>query len=280
MRTVTSKKQTAREKAAAKKRTTIIAGASVLAFALIGVITVVSLVIGFVASIFDNTEQKQKFEQFIAPIVMVDPVAFSEVSKADEHTILMSSMWNLLMNIGDGAAYPEDEYGMMLIPSSDLDVSAASLFGSTATLSHQTFGNTSINFEFNEETSSYVVPPMGYTVQYQPRVDKISRKGKKYTLKVAYITSTTVLGNTQENAEPDKYMYYVLEKTGKDKYIVSAVFSEGEKENASSNVSSAVSDISKDETESSSISKTETSSMVETSSQASTSSKEQTSSKK
>ena len=176
MRTAVGKKQTAKEKSAAKKRTTIIAGASVLAFALIGVITVVSLIVGFVASLFDDTEQKQKFEQFIAPVVMVDPVAFTEVSKADEHTILMSSMWNLLMNIGDGAAYPEDEFGMMLIPSSDLDVSAASLFGSGAALSHQTFGNTSINFEYNEETSSYVVPPMGYTVQYQPRVDKISRK--------------------------------------------------------------------------------------------------------
>ncbi len=274
MKTVASKKQTAKEKAAAKKRTTIIAGASVLAFALIGVVTVVSLIIGFVASIFDNTEQKQKFEQFIAPVVMVDPVAFSEVSKADEHTILMSSMWNLLMNIGDGAAYPEDEFGMMLIPSSDLDVSAASLFGSNAALSHQTFGNTSITFEFNEETSSYVVPPMGYTVQYQPRVDKISRKGKKYTLTVAYTTSTTVLGNTQENSEPDKYMYYVLEKTGKDKYIISAVLdSEGDKDNTSSGTQNVSSGISMDETASSGISKTETSSEAETSSKAGTSSK-------
>lgn len=274
MRTAVNKKQTAKEKAAAKKRTTIIAGASVLAFALIGVITVISLLIGFVASIFDDTEQKLKFEQFIAPVVMVDPVAFSEVSKADEHIILMSSMWNLLMNIGDGAAYPEDEFGMMLIPSSDLDVSAASLFGSAVALSHQTFGNTSINFEYNEETSSYVVPPMGYTVQYQPRVDKISRKGKKYTLKVAYITSTTVLGNTQENAEPDKYMYYLLEKTGKDKYVITAVLdSEDQKENTSSTASTVSSGISKDETASSGISKTETSSVAETSSKAASSKK-------
>lgn len=273
MRSTASKKQTAKASEAAKKRTTIIAGASVLAFALIGVITVISLVIGFVASLFDNTEQKQRFEQFIAPVVMVDPVAFSEVSKADEHTILMSSMWNLLMNIGDGAAYPEDEFGMMLIPSSDLDVSAASLFGSDVALSHQTFGNTSITFEFDEETSSYVVPPMGYTVQYQPRVDKISRRGKKYTLTVAYITSTTVLGNTQENTEPDKYMYYVLEKTGKDKYVVTAIMdSETEKENNSSSVQSASSGISQTETASSGISQTETSSEA-ASSETATSSK-------
>lgn len=273
MRTAVSKKQTAKEKEAAKKRTTIIAGASVLSFALIGVITVISLLVGFVASLFDDSEQRLRFEQFISPVVMVDPVAFSEVSKADEHVILMSSMWNLLMNIGDGAAYPEDEFGMMLIPSSDLDVSAASLFGSNVSLSHQTFGNTSITFEFDEETSSYVVPPMGYTVQYQPRVDKISRKGKKYTLTVAYITSTTVLGNTQENAEPDKYMYYVLEKTGKDKYVISAIMdSETEKENVSSQTQTTSSGIAQTEMASSGISKTETSSEA-TSSAAATSSK-------
>lgn len=273
MRSTASKKQTAKSSEAAKKRTTIVAGASVLAFALIGVITVISLLIGFVASLFDDSEQRLKFEQFISPVVMVDPVAFSEVSKADEHVILMSSMWNLLMNIGDGAAYPEDEFGMMLIPSSDLDVSAASLFGSSVSLSHQTFGNTSITFEFDEETSSYVVPPMGYTVQYQPRVDKISRKGKKYTLTVAYITSTTVLGNTQENSEPDKYMYYVLEKTGKDKYVITAIMdSETEKENISSQTQTTSSGIAQTETASSGISKTETSSEA-TSSEAATSSK-------
>jgi len=253
MRSAVNKKDASVNSEAAKKRRTIFMGGAVLAFALIGVVTVISLLIGFVASIFDDSEQKQRFEQFISPVVMVDPVAFSEVAKADEHVLLMSSMWNLLMNIGDSAGYPEDEYGMMLIPSSDLDVSAASLFGSNAALSHQTFGNTSINFEYDEETASYVVPPMGYTVQYQPRVDKISRKGKMYTLTVAYMTSTTVLGNTQENSEPDKIMYYVLEKTAKDKYVICSIMdSEEPKENNESQNQQITSD-----SASSSISKTE-----------------------
>ena len=68
MRTAVGKKQTAKEKAAAKKRTTIIAGASVLAFALIGVITVISLIVGFVASIFDDTEQKQNLSSLSPPL--------------------------------------------------------------------------------------------------------------------------------------------------------------------------------------------------------------------
>ena len=252
---------------AIKKRNTIAMGASVLAFAVIGVITVISLVVGFVASLFDDSEQRLKFEQFISPVVMVDPVAFSEVKNADEHVLLMSSMWNLLMNIGDGAGYPEDEYGMMIIPSSDLDVSAANLFGSDAALSHQTFGNTSLTFEFNEETSSYVVPPMGYTVQYQPRVDKISRKGKLYTLKVAYITSSTALGNTQQNSEPDKYMFYVLKKTAKDKYIITSIKdSEKPDDNTSSKTVLTSSSIPKTENASSSISETEKNSSVSNSS--------------
>ena len=219
----TKKKGAPKNPEAIKKRTNIIAGSVVLSFALIGVITVISLIGSFTVSIFDNSEEKKKFETFITPVVMVDPVAFSSVSAADEHVLLMSSMWNLLMNVTDGAGYPEDEYGMMLIPSSDLDVSAASLFGSDAVLSHQTFGNTNINFEYDAENSSYIVPPMGYSVQYQPRVDKIKRKGKTYTLTVSYMTSNTAIGASAEDAEPDKVMYYVLEKTGKNKYVIKAI---------------------------------------------------------
>ena len=74
-----------------------------------------------------------------------------------------------------------------------------------------------------------------------------------YTLTVAYMTSTTVLGNTQENSEPDKIMYYVLEKTAKDKYVICSIMdSEEPKENNESQNQQITSD-----SASSSISKTE-----------------------
>ena len=219
----TEKRPRREKKTEKKKRKTMILGAGVLAFAVIGVITVVSLIINLTISLFDNSDRKAAFEKFITPVVMVDPVAFSEVKNADEHVLLMSSMWNLLMNVGEETSYPEDEYGMMIIPSSDLDVYAASLFGSDVVLAHQTFGNTNINFEFNSETSSYIVPPMGYSIQYQPRVDKISRKGKVYTLTVSYVNSTTNLNKGEDEISADKQMLYVLKKIAKDKYIITSI---------------------------------------------------------
>ncbi len=207
-----------------KKRRAVAVGATVLAFALVGVVTVAVLLTQWAISWFDDSEKKASFEKFIAPVVMVDPVAFSNVANADEHALLMSSMWNLLTGIGENeTTYPEDEYGMMLIPASDLDVSAASLFGSEVSLSHQTFGNTSLTFEYNAENSCYTVPPMGYNVQYQPRVDKIRRKGKMYTLTVAYMASSTTLAPSENTAKPDKIMYYTLEKIAKNKYVIRAI---------------------------------------------------------
>ena len=234
-----------------KKRTNIIVGAGVLVLALIGAITVIALIINMFASIFDDSKKKLQFENFIKPVVMVDPVAFSDITKADEHTLLMSSMWNLLMNVGENTAYPEDEYGMMIIPSSDVSISAANLFGSDVNLTHQTFGNNNINFEYNAETESYIVPPMGYSIQYQPRVDKIKRKGKTYTLTVSYISSTANVGKTEDGSDSDKEMLYVLEKTGKDKYIIRSI------QDPSDNVSSLVSSSSSNISDSSAITKTE-----------------------
>lgn len=256
MRTVIKRKAAAADAQIRQKRKTIITGAVVLGFAFIGLITVISLLISLTASIFDNSEQKAKFEKFISPVVMVDPVAFSSVSQADEHALLMSSMWNLLMNVGEDTAYPEDEYGMMIIPSSDLDVSAANLFGSEVALSHQSFSNTSITFEYDEENSSYIVPPMGYTVQYQPRVDKIQRKGKIYTLTVAYISSGSTLMQSESDDDYDKLMYYVLEKTAKDKYIIRSI--QDSQEQAQKNESAVISS----QTVSSDIAKNESSSLA------------------
>ena len=260
MKTIFKKKSGAKLSAAAKKRNTIITGAVVLGFALIGVITVISLVISYIALIFDNSAEKTKFQQFIKPVVMVDPVAFSSPSAADEHALLMSSMWNLLMRVGEDTAYPEDEYGMMTIPAGDLDVSAANLFGSDVKLSHQSFMNNSITFEYNEETLSYIVPPMGYTMQYEPRVDKIKKRGKIYTLTVAYINSNTSLSTESSEKDYDKQMYYILEKIGKDKFVIREIRDvEGNEINITSQPSTSVtsSGISQTETESSSISKQE-----------------------
>lgn len=258
MKTIFKRKSGAKVSEATKKRNTIITGAVVLGFALIGVVTVISLIISLIASAFDNSEEKAKFQQFIKPVVMVDPVAFASPNEADEHALLMSSMWNLLMKVGEDTAYPEDEYGMMTIPSSDLDVSAANLFGSDVKLSHQSFMNNSITFEYNEETLSYVVPPMGYTMQYEPRVDKIKRRGKTYTLTVAYINSNTALNTESTEKDYDKLMYYILEKTGKDKFVIREIRDvEGNEINITSQPSTnqtTSSGISQTETESSSIS--------------------------
>lgn len=263
MKTETQKRQRAPRKIN-KKRNNMVVGAVVLGFAVIGVITAISLVISLFASIFDDSAKKAEYEKFIAPVVMVDPVAFESVSNADEHSLLMSSMWNLLSNVGETSSYPEDEVGMMLIPASDLDVSAASLFGSEVKLSHQTFGDTSINFEYNEENSTYAVPPMGYAVQYRPRVDKIKTRGKKITLTVSYVNTNTTITNAETTSNSselddgvDKVMYYILEKTGKGKYVIRSVAN-----NEKGEFTSAPSQTTSSDTVSSSISKTETESDV------------------
>ncbi len=218
----TEKTKAVKNSIESKNRKTLALGIAVLSFALIGVITVISLAVSFTVSLFDDSDQKARFEKFVSPVVMVDPVAFSDIKSADEHVLLMSSMWNLIINIGEETSYPEDEYGMMTIPSSDLDVSVANLFGSDVTLTHQTFGNSNMSFEYNSETMSYIVPPMGYSVPYQARVDKIEKSGKKRILTVAYISTNKSITST-EDVEPDKYMYYELLKTGRDKYIITAV---------------------------------------------------------
>ena len=51
-------------------------GGAVLGFAVIGIITVISLIVNLTVSVFDDSDRKAALEKFITPVVMVDPVAF------------------------------------------------------------------------------------------------------------------------------------------------------------------------------------------------------------
>ncbi len=200
-------------------------GAVLVGLALLGTISLCSMLFNFGVRIFDNTSQKEAFEWKIYPLLMLDPAAFENPQQLDDEIFLKSALWSTLLE--NRTKYAYDENGMLLVPASDLDVAAKSLYGESVTLNHRTFNEGYDYFYiYNEETNTYAVPIMSQTASYVPKVIKISKSGDIYTLIVGYVAPTTLWNVSEDGSSesvPDKYMYYDLEKVARGEYIIRSV---------------------------------------------------------
>ena len=200
-------------------------GAVLIALAVIGTISVCSMLINFGARILDNTRQKEAFEWKVYPLLMFDPAAFENPNQLEEKFILKTALWSTLLE--NRTKYKYDEMGMLLVPASDLDVAAKSLYGDGVTLVHQTFSEGyDFFYLYDEETNTYSVPIMGQTASYVPEVVDIKKDGNIYTLIVGYVAPETLWSVSEDGSSesvPDKYLYYDLEKLENGNFIIKAV---------------------------------------------------------
>ncbi len=201
-------------------------GAALIALAIVGAISVVSLGVRLVGRILDNTDQKEAFEWKIYPVLMLDPATFEDPSQLDEVFLLKTAMWSTLFE--NRSIYTYDENGMLLVPASDLDVAAKKLYGDAVTLVHQTYVEEYEYFYiYNESTNTYSVPVSSQAAGYTPKVARITRNGDIYTLIVGYVEPTTLWNVSEHGASsesvPSKYLYYDLQRVKGGNYILKSI---------------------------------------------------------
>ncbi len=200
-------------------------GAVLIGLAVLGAIFLFSILVNLGMRILDNTSQKEAFEWKIYPLLMFDPSTFDDPKQLDEEFVLKTSLWAALLE--NKTKYNYDEYGYLLVPASDLDVAAKSLFGDSITLKHKSFAEGyDYAYTYYEDTKTYTVPVMGQSAGYVPKVVEISKEGDIYTLIVGYVAPTTLWSVSEDGSTesvPDKYLYYDLEKIARNEYIVKSV---------------------------------------------------------
>ncbi len=199
-------------------------GVAVVIFAVIGFITVITISVNLTSKLFDRSGDMEEFERLIMPVVMFDPVPFTSVDKADESLIKQASIWACLMSEKRNT-YGYDDSGMLILPASDVEVMAASLFGSETTITHETFGSYDNTYYYDEYGNLYKVPILSLADFYRPDVVEIDQKGDTVNLTVGYIPPGDILslafGEESSLTEPDKYMEYTLQETKAGYKVVS-----------------------------------------------------------
>lgn len=201
-------------------------GAVLIALAIVGAISVVSLGVRLVGRIIDNTDQKEAFEWKIYPVLMLDPATFDDPANLDNVFLLKTAMWSTLLE--HRTVYKYDEEGMLLVPASDLDVAAKKLYGDSVLLQHQTFSEEYEYFyRYDPDTNTYLVPVSSQTASYTPKVVKISKNGDIYTLIVGYVEPSTLWTISEDGSFtesiPSKYLYYDLQRVKGGNFIIKSI---------------------------------------------------------
>lgn len=217
-----------------RRRARQMLGLLVTILALIGALSVLGTAFGAVAKLFDDTAQRQEYEDKLQGLVLFDPLAFDGIENLDDLTLRSAAVWGCIYQIQDTedgfanyALDPETE--QILLPSLDVDAYLAKLLGPGFKLNHTSFEMDGMFIEFDENTQSYMIPITGSVGYYSASVTKLFKRSGKLYVTVGYVPIANKDDNSIVNSSsdtPTKYMDYVFERQSGSWYLTGLTDSE------------------------------------------------------
>ena len=205
-------------------------GLLVAVLVLVGAVTVVRAGVRTVAKLFDDTQQRQEYEDELEGLVLFDPVPFDGIENIDDLTLREAAVWGCVYSIqetqGSFDNYNTDpDTEQLLLPSVDVDAYLAKLVGPSFKMNHKTFEMEDMTVEFDETTQCYKIPVTGSVGSYSATVTKLFKKDGLLHVTVGYIptqsTDDSILNTLSDT--PTKYMDYVFTQGSNHEWYLSAL---------------------------------------------------------
>lgn len=204
-------------------------GLVIICFAVIGIVSVVMYAVGGMQTLFNQETQKAEYEDFLYPVVMLDPEVFDDVTAADMEDLLAASILSLLSEDESNPhdfPFVEGEVSGLAIPEKTVNEAFADLFGTDIKPEHRSVECSTCVFEYQSAAARYVIPLTGYDPAFLPDVIEIDKNREgSVALTVGYVAYGDWSVN-EENSfaqpEPAKYRKITLRKT-ESGYYVSAI---------------------------------------------------------
>ena len=197
--------------------------------AIIGFITCIRVAVIGVRSLVDNTALKNEFTQFVLPAVANDISSFRSEGELSNSAKINCSIWAILLE-KDYDKFKTDQAGEYLIPEYDVGVACKEIFGSSATITHQSVGYGDARFTYYEDRHVYSCTRNLKNLSYAPRISEMNESNGVYTLKVEYLppSISLVADNLGVETDPDKTMIYTITRQDKKNVLTSVAFPEAE----------------------------------------------------
>lgn len=170
-----------------------------------------------------TSQDKNLFEEIIAPLVMQDPPEFHSISEVDSNILLTASVWKASTN---PPLTEFNEEGLGVLPLEKVKTSYENLFESIpdTLFDHDT---TAAFFKFDSAQKLFFISPYSNQSSFIPYIEKIKTKKDKVELCVWYVSPNdpwrSLLNNKPHKPNPEKQMIYTLKKSNQNYYIKSVL---------------------------------------------------------
>ena len=208
---------------------------------LVGFVTVLRAGVGLVANLFDDTAQKQEYEDKLEGLVLFDPMPFDGIENIDDLTLREAAVWGCIYNIqetqGGFDNYNTDpDTEQLLLPSVEVDAYLARLVGPSFKLTHRSFEMEDMTIEFDESSQCYKIPVTGTVGYYRAVVTRLFKRSGQLHVTVGYIPTSSTDDSiiNQSSDTPTKYMDYLFERQSGSWYLTGLTESETKAESAES----------------------------------------------
>ena len=200
---------------------------------LVGFVTVLRASVGLVANLFDDTAQKQEYEDKLEGLVLFDPMPFDGIENIDDLTLREAAVWGCIYNIqetqGGFDNYNTDpDTEQLLLPSVEVDAYLARLVGPSFKLTHRSFEMEDMTIEFDESSQCYKIPGTGTVGYYRAVVTRLFKRSGQLHVTVGYIPTSSTDDSiiNQSSDTPTKYMDYLFERQSGSWYLTGLTESE------------------------------------------------------
>ena len=209
-----------------------IVGGVALLLAVIGLFTVFGWVVSLLRSVLDDSDRRKAYEDRLFGMVMLDPLAFSDVSSVDPGVFKQAAIWGTVYQVQNSGGsldqYERDpDTGSAMIPALEVDTYIANLLGPEYKVPEGTFSTEEFVYQYDEEKQAYLVPVTSSVAQYTPTVEKISRRDGKRIVTVGYVPTATNNATGELSltvpTEPTKYMDYVFTRGENRQWYLTAL---------------------------------------------------------
>ena len=200
---------------------------------LVGFVTVLRAGVGLVANLFDDTAQKQEYEDKLEGLVLFDPMPFDGIENIDDLTLREAAVWGCIYNIqetqGGFDNYNTDpDTEQLLLPSVEVDAYLARLVDPSFKLTHRSFEMEDMTIEFDESSQCYKIPVTGTVGYYRAVVTRLFKRSGQLHVTVGYIPTSSTDDSiiNQSSDTPTKYMDYLFERQSGSWYLTGLTESE------------------------------------------------------
>ena len=208
-------------------------GLLIAVLVIVGFVTVLRAGVGLVANLFDDTAQKQEYEDKLEGLVLFDPMPFDGLENLDDLTLREAAVWGCIYNIqetqGGFDNYNTDpDTEQLLLPSVEVDAYLARLVGPSFKLTHRSFEMEDMTIEFDESSQCYKIPVTGTVGYYRAVVTKLFKRSGQLHVTVGYIPTSSTDDSiiNQSSDTPTKYMDYLFERQSGSWYLTGLTESE------------------------------------------------------